>query len=254
MDNIQSANIQAQTQRVQEMGAKHAASLYGAAASGKADELQSKSETAEPEERVVLSDKKVDGQEGAETTSQAGAESVETYSESTDGEQSSLSQTAERGVELSDDSLKAAEAMVKQQIKEARPEELSKTQPLAEPKLLDLRLADSVSVADINDTMTGKPLPPVLDDPYCTHTDLSAEEIERITREAEESLKAQQSETVGETAQAQEQKAAEPEGPPQEAAESAAAVPQEAGGPEAQPPEKLDEAEAEYAKEEKPAE
>jgi len=253
VDNIQSANIQAQTQRVQEMGAKHAASLYGAAASGKADELQSKSETAEPEERVVLSDKKVDAQEGAETTSQAGAESVETYSESTAGEQSSLSQTAERGVELSDDSLKAAEAMVKQQIKEARPEELSKTQPLAEPKLLDLRLADSVSVADINDTMTGKPLPPVLDDPYCTHTDLSAEEIERITREAEESLKAQQNQTAQEQAQAQE--AVESESPPQEAAESAAAaVPQEAGGLEAPPPEEPEEAEAEYVKEEKPAE
>lgn len=248
VDNIQSANIQAQTQRVQEMGAKHAASLYGAAASGKADELQSKSETEEPEEKVVLSDKKVDAQEGAETTSQAGAESVETYSESTAGEQSSLSQTAERGVELSDDSLKAAEAMVKQQIKEARPEELSKTQPLAEPKLLDLRLADSVSVADINDTLTGKPLPPVLDDPYCTHTDLSAEEIERITREVEESLKAQQNE------KAQAQEAVEPEGPPQEAAESAAAVPQETGGPETPPPEKPEEAEAEYVKEEKPAE
>lgn len=240
VDNIQSANIQAQTQRVQEMGSKNAASLYGAAASGKADELQSKSEAAEPEERVVLSDKKVDAQDNAETTSKTGAESVETYSNSRAGEESSSQQVAERGVELSDDALKAAETMVKQQINEARPEELSKTQPLAEPKLLDLRLADSVSVADISDTMTGRPLPPVLDDPYCIHTDLSPEEIERIKREAEETLKARQNETTAAQGNAEPDAAAqgnaENAGNLQDAPEPVISQPQETSQTEAQLP------------------
>ncbi len=218
VDNIQSANIQAQTQRVQEIGARSAASLYGAAASGKADELQSKSEAAEPEEKIDLTGKEDGARETADITSQADTENVETYTESAAGEDSSSQQIAEKGVELSQDSIKAAEAMVKQQIKEASPEELSKTKPLGEPKLLDLRLAESVSVAEINDTITGKPLPPVLDDPYCTHTDLTPEEVERITREAEEALKAQQKET------AEQMEANENESPvPQEAIESGSA-------------------------------
>ena len=238
VDNIQSANIQAQTQRVQEMGARHAASLYGAAASGKADELQSKSEAAEPEEKVDLTGKKDEAQQGAETRAQTGADNVETFTESASDQQSSQ-QVAERGAELTDDSMKAAEVMVKQQIKETPPEQLSKTQPLAEPKLLELKLADSVSVADISDSMSGKPLPPVLDDPYCTHTDLPQEEIDRITREANEALKAQ------------EQKDAAPTGESEEADQPQHA---EAESPEMPAEENTVEKPAEEVAEEKPAE
>jgi hypothetical protein len=166
VDNLP-GQIQVNVQRMQQEGAKHAASLFGAAASGKLDEEISQ-RNAEPEEKVDIGREKaaVDGKDTA-----AGSREMEgtgmpcETAQQDEGSDPSPEEILRRGADILPESLEAAGAMVRAQVAEKeKKEELSRMKPLGEPKLLDMRLEESIKLMDIHDLYSCKPLPPIMDD------------------------------------------------------------------------------------------
>ena len=172
MENISNAQIQASIQRAQAEGGMAAAELYGAAATGKADEeMKSADETAEPQETIEIQGTQPEdsGRRGVDEQAPAGHGQAAGQEDSIEIEQEmpSKEEILNQGGPVPEDSLRTAEAIVKQQIQDPeKARELSRTKPLGEPKLLDLRLEESIKMMDIHDLMSCKPLPPVMDDAF----------------------------------------------------------------------------------------
>ncbi|MDQ7823253.1 MAG: hypothetical protein RDV48_10700 [Candidatus Eremiobacteraeota bacterium] len=169
MDNLQSSNIQAHLNRIQQEGGKTAASLFGAATSGKADEERHKT-SADPQEKVELSQ----GRQAPGISKEDKAPALKKGPDRAPspvgpaGEQKSDRQPAEilkEGPPMSEESLRAAEAIVREQIKgEKTKSDMTKVKKLGEPKLLDMRLEESEGPLDIHDELTKKPLEPQIEE------------------------------------------------------------------------------------------
>jgi hypothetical protein len=170
MDNISSAHIHSQVNRMQQEGGKAAAQLYGAAASGKADEESGKAD----EREQLLEEKAAQGKvTQAEMEVSGENEEVPEQFESSAVEAAVLpgaEDILEKGAGLSAESMESARELVESQIQDNKAsEELASPNQTEEPKSMDLRLAENIAVMDIHDLMSGKPLPPILDDPYDIH-------------------------------------------------------------------------------------
>jgi hypothetical protein len=182
MENLTPGQIHANAQRMQQEGATHAASLFGAAASGKLDEeLHHRKEPAEPQEQVEIGGEapKIDGKDSAsvEAGHKTMGESGSTQLKD-DTNEPSAEEILQKGPDIPPESLQAAGGIVRAQMaQKEKKEELARTKPLGEPKLLEMRLEESIKMMDIHDLYSCKPLPPIMDDdPEC------AEEI-RETQE-----------------------------------------------------------------------
>lgn len=164
MENITNAQIHSQMQRAQAEGGTSAAQKFGAAASGKADEEQHKlEESSEPEEQVEINASSPQSAESDVNTTEKAPDAGDAAE--TEERLPSREEILGQDGSISEESLRNAEAIVTHQIKDPeQSKELSKRKPLGEPKLLELRLEESIKMMDIHDLYSCKPLPPIMDD------------------------------------------------------------------------------------------
>jgi len=114
----------------------------------------------------------MDGLSSSEAGSSERAEAREIFQESAEnrGPLPCPADMYDNETELPVEASKEAEKTVRKQNDgdEASPE-LSCMEPVAESRSPDLAMAGNIALMDIHDLMSGKPLPPVMDDPYDTH-------------------------------------------------------------------------------------